>query len=488
MARIFRLSAEYHQPHLHSGWASLLRRFTRQPTWKRVSRYDNLLSRVGNIDARKGSAQSCWRPAGVCKRAATSPSPRSVSTATQPPKRAWYSSPKRKNDDSIETLTQLLRSPDFLNEIIFTLRGGEILREKRKQCRLLRDQVRSLRSQADNIQNDLIVAQGQRDMVALSFADRDRQRVSDLRAQAQAAVSNHNRLNDEENHGSRVFMLACNGITKSIKPRLEQARLLDAMDEDAIRARLLASLPENDIFLPEQRQRIATAPRDENKNGELEASAEQQGKEALLAARLRAFAIYEEAQTVFKSHHEKYTNQLSNHLKGISPGWPDWDASWTQADFDAYHLHLSMQHSTALREAEEALFKAIDDAHSGGLSPMQPFQIYGYHDHPDDNPADSVRDAPTGARIDAWRNTLPSLPPLPEPFGPDVVQYPSEQMSDLDGDVEAWETWSQRDEDVQRKRLLEKYRGPRPLGWTLPAEEGGVNGGDGGRSMNSHMI
>ena len=64
----------------------------------------------------------------------------------------------------MDALAKLLASPEILNEIIFAFRGGEILMEKRKQCRHLRNDVLSLRAQADKIQNDLIAAQERRDV------------------------------------------------------------------------------------------------------------------------------------------------------------------------------------------------------------------------------------------------------------------------------------------------------------------------------------
>ncbi|KAK4508384.1 hypothetical protein PRZ48_002122 [Zasmidium cellare] len=487
MAKIFKLCAEYERTAQHTGWSSLLRRFTRKPTWKKVSKYDNILNNVGKIGARKGSSQVGRKPVGICKMTATTPTRRSTSPVANSPKRTWYSSLSRKRDDNMDALVHLL-SGDFLREINFVLRGGEILLEKRRQCSQMRNEGQNLRALADKIQSALIAAQLQQDMAALSSADRDRQQVDDLREQAEAIVIHHNRLNDEIAHGMRVLMLAWDDIKKGAGPRLEQARLLEAVDETAIRARLLASLPDNDVFPPEHKSYNPTAPTAAASKSAQETSAEQQGKEAIRKARLRAVDVYNEAHTVVRLHHEKYKEQLNNHLKGINPGWPSWEARWTQADFDRHHLWLAMQHSKAVREAEEAFFKTIDDAYLAGVEPMQPFQIYGYHDDPGDNPADSVRGGVPSVRIHAWREMLPRSPPNPEPWGPGVVRYPSEQMSDLEGDVEAWETWSHREEDMQKTRLLEKYRGPRPLGWTLPAEKGSANGGDGGRLMNSHLI
>lgn len=99
----------------------------------------------------------------------------------------------------------------------------------------------------------------------------------------------------------------------------------------------------------------------------------------------------------------------------------------------------------------------MQDAHDEGVSPMIHWQITGFHYRVDDYPADSEGGDVNRERIERWGDDLPSLPPNPEPGGPGVVEYPNDQMSELDRDVEMWETWSFREEDVQRRRLIDLH-------------------------------
>lgn len=348
MAKIYRLCSEYHHVHLSAGWTGLLRHFTQRPTWKRVAKYDNLLRRIAPL--RTGN-----QPAGISKKATLSRRSRSSSSD----RFSTGSETNHGTNDCLKALVQLLLSGDFLNEVDFVLQGRKIAESDREEGDKLYQKIQSLRQQSSGLRAELKQdLDGDNSLETESFLHR-LQRSDELKAEANRLEKQREEpLERHIQHETRVLALAYEELVKQVTPLIEQTNLFGgSLTTEAVKARLAAPLPSNNIwgkysddgYSDDEEHPSNDEEHQEPKSGTEQLSEEQQAREALRDARRRAFLKYDDARNQLELHREGYDEQLGNHRKGISPGWPDWDRSWNKHEFDGHHLRQAMNYSGEIR-------------------------------------------------------------------------------------------------------------------------------------------